>query len=183
MDDIATAIRRQREAQRMTQEHLADAAGVSARTVQRAERGDPLSAEAARALCAVLGLDAAALPPRPATAGTDEGGAVAPAGGLVRLMARLGKSTGAAEALGGLAGAAMAAWGAARLADGAASGVDTALLGVGASLVATMAMDRAWRWAGLYAADYRGRASLAFRGACAAVAALPVAWSVSAALG
>lgn len=46
---------------RMTQGQLAAAAGVSERTVRRAERGLPLSDEVARSLCAVLGLDAASV--------------------------------------------------------------------------------------------------------------------------
>ena len=47
----------------MTQDHLAGAACVSRSTVQRAERGLPISAESLRAIRAVLGLDA----DRPAT--------------------------------------------------------------------------------------------------------------------
>ncbi|GLQ16952.1 helix-turn-helix transcriptional regulator [Maritalea porphyrae] len=40
-----------------TQEHLANVAGISARTVQRAETIGSLSAETAQAICAVLDLD------------------------------------------------------------------------------------------------------------------------------
>ena len=40
-----------------TQEHLANVAGVSARTVQRAESRNALSAETAQILCAVLDLN------------------------------------------------------------------------------------------------------------------------------
>ncbi len=46
---------------RMTQAHLAAAAGVSERTVRRAERGLPLTDEVARSLCAVLGVDVSLL--------------------------------------------------------------------------------------------------------------------------
>ncbi len=51
-----------RQRQRMTQAHLARAAGVSERTVRRAERGAPLSDEVARSLCAVLGTDLSEVP-------------------------------------------------------------------------------------------------------------------------
>ena len=54
-------LRRAREARRMTQAHLAQAAGVSARTVMRAENGEDVSAESMRAICSVLGLDAEAV--------------------------------------------------------------------------------------------------------------------------
>ena len=57
----ALALRAARQKLCMTQEILAGAAGVSARTVMRAERGDEISAENLRAICAVLGLDAGGL--------------------------------------------------------------------------------------------------------------------------
>ncbi len=55
------ALREARDRIRMTQAHLAAAAGVSERTVIRAEQGKPVSAESERALCAVLGLHLSAL--------------------------------------------------------------------------------------------------------------------------
>ena len=57
----AAAIRAARKAARMSQRHLAQAAGVSDRTVRRAEAGLPIAGESALALCAVLGLDVSAL--------------------------------------------------------------------------------------------------------------------------
>lgn len=51
-----------RGAARMSQEHLAKAAGVSVRTVIRAEGGHNISPESMRALCAVLDLDAGGIP-------------------------------------------------------------------------------------------------------------------------
>ncbi len=54
-----TGIRAARAAARMSQVHLAKAAGVSRRTVVRAEAGEALSAETVRCLMAVLdGFDA-----------------------------------------------------------------------------------------------------------------------------
>jgi transcriptional regulator with XRE-family HTH domain len=55
------AIRTARLAQRMTQAHLAQAAGVSEKTVRRAEQGERLQPESVRAISAILGLDATAL--------------------------------------------------------------------------------------------------------------------------
>jgi len=57
----AASLRVAREHARMTQAHLAVASGVSVRTVVRAERGARIGHESARALCAVLGLDASNL--------------------------------------------------------------------------------------------------------------------------
>ncbi len=68
------AIREARVAACMTQEHLAKAAGVSEKTVRRAERGDRISAENVMALCACLGLDAANLPLHEGIARTVEPG-------------------------------------------------------------------------------------------------------------
>lgn len=55
------AIRGARLERRMTQAHLAGLAGVSEKTVRRAECGDRLQADSVRALCAALGLDASEL--------------------------------------------------------------------------------------------------------------------------
>ena len=55
------AVRGARVAKRMTQAHLASAAGVSEKTVRRAENGDRIGHESLRALCAVLDLDATSL--------------------------------------------------------------------------------------------------------------------------
>lgn len=55
------AIRTARLAQRLTQAHLAQAAGVSEKTVRRAEQGERLQPESVRAISAILGLDATAL--------------------------------------------------------------------------------------------------------------------------
>jgi hypothetical protein len=46
----------------MTQEHLAEASGLSARTIIRAEQGRPISDEAMRAICAALDCDVASIP-------------------------------------------------------------------------------------------------------------------------
>jgi transcriptional regulator with XRE-family HTH domain len=45
-----------RRRKRMSQEHLAAAAGVSVRTIRRAERGEQISDESLRSLCATLEL-------------------------------------------------------------------------------------------------------------------------------
>jgi transcriptional regulator with XRE-family HTH domain len=55
------AIRTARLAQRLTQAHLAQAAGCSEKTVRRAEQGERLQPESVRAISAILGLDATAL--------------------------------------------------------------------------------------------------------------------------
>jgi len=55
------AIRGARLERRMTQAHLAGMAGVSEKTVRRAEGGDRLQADSIRAVCAALGLDASQL--------------------------------------------------------------------------------------------------------------------------
>lgn len=55
------AIRTARIANRMTQAHLAAAAGVSEKTARRAEAGDRIGPESMRALCSVLDLDATTL--------------------------------------------------------------------------------------------------------------------------
>ncbi len=51
----ANPVARLRRARHMTQAGLAQACMVSARTIKRAERGEPLSAETVLALCSVLG--------------------------------------------------------------------------------------------------------------------------------
>ena len=56
-------IRDSRTKQRMTQAMLAQAAGISSKTVVRAEAGAPLSDEVLRAICAVLGLEVTDFPP------------------------------------------------------------------------------------------------------------------------
>lgn len=55
------AIRQARLARNMTQSHLAALAGVSEKTVRRAEAGDGIRADSVRALCAALDLDASRL--------------------------------------------------------------------------------------------------------------------------
>jgi transcriptional regulator with XRE-family HTH domain len=55
--EIASALTAERKRNCMSQGHLAEAAGVSRSTVQRAERGMPISAENARSICAVLNID------------------------------------------------------------------------------------------------------------------------------
>lgn len=69
------ALREARRGQRMTQAHLALAAGVSERTVIRAERGVAVAAESWRSICAALGLDAAvtsvAVAPAPEAVASD----------------------------------------------------------------------------------------------------------------
>ena len=57
MTGFGISLAEARRARHMTQAHLAGAADVSLSTVQRAERGVPVSAESVRALCATLGLD------------------------------------------------------------------------------------------------------------------------------
>lgn len=54
---VARRLREARERRTRTQEHVAGEAGVSVKTVKRAEAGDAVSAETLRALCAVLDLD------------------------------------------------------------------------------------------------------------------------------
>lgn len=56
-------IRNERERRAWSQEHLAEASGLSLRTVQRIEVGGNASYETARALAAVFALDVAALQP------------------------------------------------------------------------------------------------------------------------
>ena len=57
----ATKIKRWREERNWSQEHLADAAGISLRTVQRIENGDGASRESVMALAAAFNVDAIAL--------------------------------------------------------------------------------------------------------------------------
>ena len=59
--DVAAAVLAARKNLCMSQEHLASAAGVSRSTVQRVERGLPVSAESTRSIRAVLEL----VPPAP----------------------------------------------------------------------------------------------------------------------
>lgn len=69
MDRAEARIRDGRVRRRMSQSELATASGLVRSTVQRAEAGQPVSGESARALCAVLGLDASALDWDPAGGG------------------------------------------------------------------------------------------------------------------
>ncbi len=55
------AIRGARLGKRMTQAHLAAMSGVSEKTVRRAEAGEAIRADSARAICSSLGLDASDL--------------------------------------------------------------------------------------------------------------------------
>jgi transcriptional regulator with XRE-family HTH domain len=61
MSELAGIIKRARTARAWPQEQLAEAAGVSLRTVQRVERGDPCAKETLQALAAALGLEAGVL--------------------------------------------------------------------------------------------------------------------------
>lgn len=61
MQADAQKIRQWREDRCWSQEHLADAAGVSLRTVQRLEKGDSVSRDTIRALAAAFDVDAASL--------------------------------------------------------------------------------------------------------------------------
>lgn len=54
-------VRRWREERCWSQEHLSKAAGVSMRTIQRIENGDPAARETVMALAAAFGVDVAAL--------------------------------------------------------------------------------------------------------------------------
>jgi transcriptional regulator with XRE-family HTH domain len=60
-EQVAKNLRRLREMLGWTQEHLAEAAGLSARTVQRAERNGELSAETLQGLAAVFDISVADL--------------------------------------------------------------------------------------------------------------------------
>lgn len=159
----ARILRRARASARMTQRHLAAAAGVSERTVSRAERGDPVAAESVRALCAVLGLDAAALPApkEDGPAASSEGGFSAPPpGAFWRAAAVCGafskRTSGAPGRMASAVLAAGMAFGAAAFAGSAfllASG-RPAEASIGAALAACLALaflsDRIWRRCGLY---------------------------------
>ncbi len=61
MEVRSDIIRQQRQAKGWTQQHMADAAGLSLRTVQRAERDGTTAKESAMAICAALGIDLAEL--------------------------------------------------------------------------------------------------------------------------
>lgn len=61
MSELANIIREARAARAWPQEQLAEAAGVSLRTVQRVERGAPCAKETLQALAAALGLETGAL--------------------------------------------------------------------------------------------------------------------------
>ena len=63
-------IKQLREARGWSQEHLAEVAGLSARTVQRIETEGNASPESRMALAAALGVDAANLGPAPAPVAT-----------------------------------------------------------------------------------------------------------------
>ena len=54
-------IKRWREERHWSQEHLADAAGVGLRTLQRLEAGQPASKESLKAIAAAYGVDVSAL--------------------------------------------------------------------------------------------------------------------------
>lgn len=54
-------VRRRRDERGWSQEHLAAAAGISLRTVQRIERGEKAARESVMALAAAFGVDVAAL--------------------------------------------------------------------------------------------------------------------------
>lgn len=58
---LAMIIRHERRARAWSQEHLAEAAGVNLRTVQRVERGSPCSGETIQSLAGALALDSGAL--------------------------------------------------------------------------------------------------------------------------
>lgn len=60
-EQVARNLRRFREALGWTQEHLAEAAGLSGRTIQRAERDGELGAETMQALAAVFEVSVADL--------------------------------------------------------------------------------------------------------------------------
>lgn len=57
----AAKIKRWREERHWSQEHLAELAGIAARTLQRIERGDPASQDSVMALAAAFNVDATAL--------------------------------------------------------------------------------------------------------------------------
>lgn len=57
----SSKIRRWREERHWSQEHLAELAGISLRTVQRIENGDPASRESLMALGAAFNVDVSAL--------------------------------------------------------------------------------------------------------------------------
>lgn len=61
---LGDQIRELREARCWSQAHLADAAGLNVRTVQRIEAGEPCSFETMMSLAAALGVDAAELEDR-----------------------------------------------------------------------------------------------------------------------
>lgn len=61
-----------------SQQQLAELAGLSVRTVQRIEAGQPASAESLKSLAALFEIDFAALSPEPATMTTDPNLAVHP---------------------------------------------------------------------------------------------------------
>ena len=54
---LAEIIRRERRTRAWSQEHLAEAAGVNLRTVQRVERGASCAGETIQSLAAALDLD------------------------------------------------------------------------------------------------------------------------------
>ena len=58
---LADVLRTERTDRAWSQQHLADASGVSLRTVQRAERGDPVAGKTLLALAAALDVDVQAL--------------------------------------------------------------------------------------------------------------------------
>jgi len=65
MEGSGNAFRTARNARGWSQQHLAEAAGVSERTVKRAERGESISGESMMAISAALDLDAVPASPVP----------------------------------------------------------------------------------------------------------------------
>ena len=61
MTPDSTKIKRWREERAWSQEHLADAAGIGLRTIQRIENGEKASRETVMALAAAFGVDVLAL--------------------------------------------------------------------------------------------------------------------------
>jgi len=96
MEINAETVRQQRQRRGWTQQHLADAAGLSLRTVQRIEKQGLASNESVSALCAVFGLDRAELLSSSPAAGDGRAG-----------KRRIGPLVAAAAATGAGAGALM----------------------------------------------------------------------------
>lgn len=122
-------VRALREAKSWSQEHLANAAGLSTRTVQRVEADGIGSAETRLALSAALGVPVSQLAPR---SGTSE---VPPAGLLRgRLWGWVGWGVGGAAALTGIM-VDIATGGSSMGQAGAATGLVCAGLGISAAML------------------------------------------------